>query len=86
MCPQCQTIFSNPKTRSDKGKANLTVRQLTNHLLQLKRNVVDCRDITDCCISRRGLHLSISGRIQLSKKYFNFIKKVLKCERMFRSY
>ena len=86
MCPQCQTIFSNPKTRLDKGKANLTVRQLANHLLQLKRNVVDSRDITDCCIGKKGLHLSISGRIQLAKKYFNSIKNVLKCGRMFRSY
>ena len=33
-CPQCQTIFSTPTIRSDKAKANLTVRQLTNHLLQ----------------------------------------------------
>ena len=32
-CPQFQTIFSTPTIRSDKAKANLTVRQLKNHLL-----------------------------------------------------
>ena len=40
-CHQCQTIFSTPTIRSDKAKANLTVRQLTNHLLQLNIDVVD---------------------------------------------
>ena len=40
-CPQCQTIFSTPTIRSDKTKAKLTVKQLTNHLLQLKIDVVD---------------------------------------------
>ena len=62
-CPQCQTIFSTPTTRSDKAKANLTVRQLTNHLLQLKIDVVDNRNITDRCIGRKGLHLNVSGTI-----------------------
>ena len=62
-CPQCQTIFSTPTIRSDKAKANLTVRQLTNHLLQLEIDVVDNRNITDHCIGRKGLHLNISGTI-----------------------
>ena len=74
-CPQCQTIFSTPTIRSDKAKANLTVRQLTNHLLQLKIDVVDNRNITDRCIGRKGLHLNISGTIQLAKNFLNFIKK-----------
>ena len=70
-CPQCQTIFSTPTIRSDKAKANLTVRQLTNHLLQLE---MDNRNITDRCIGRKGLHLNISGTIQLAKNFLNFIK------------
>ena len=74
-CPQCQTIFSTPTIRSDKAKANLTVKQLTNHLLQLKIDVVDNRNITDRCIGRKGLHLDISGTIQLAKNFLNFIKK-----------
>ena len=74
-CPRCQTIFSTPTIRSDKAKANLTVRQLTNHLLQLEIDVVDNRNITDCCIGRKGLHLNISGTSQLAKNFLNFIKK-----------
>ena len=45
--PQCQTIFSTPKMQSDKAKANLTVRQLINHLLLLKIDVVDNRNFID---------------------------------------
>ena len=74
-CPQYQTIFSTPAIQSDKAKANLTVKQLTKHLLQLKIDVVDNRNITDRCIGRKGLHLNISGTTQLAKNLLNFIKK-----------
>ena len=74
-CPQCQTIFLNPTIRSDKAKANLTVRKLTNYLLQLKIDVVDNRNITDRCIGRKGPHLNFSGTIQLAKNFVNFTKK-----------
>ena len=73
-CPQCQTVFSTLTIRSDKAKADLTVRQLTNHLLQLKIDVVENRNIIDRCIGRKGLHLNISGTIQLAKNFLNFIK------------
>ena len=73
-CPQCQTIFSIPAIQSDKANANLTVRQLTNHLLQLKTNVVDNRNITDRCIGRKGLYLNFSEAIQLAKYFVNFTK------------
>ena len=63
-CPQCQTVFSTLTIRSDKAKADLTVRQLTNHLLQLKIDVMENRNIIDRCIGRKGLHLNISGTIQ----------------------
>ena len=72
--PQCQTIFSTPTIRLEKAKANLTVRQLTNHLLQLNIDVVDNRYITDHCIGKKGLHVNISGTIQLAKNFLNFIK------------
>ena len=74
-CPQCQTIFSTPTIRLDKAKANSTVRQLTNHLLQLEIYVVDNRNIIDCCTGRKDLHLNISGTIQLAKGFLNFIKR-----------
>ena len=68
-CPQCQTIFSIPTIRSDKTKGNLTLRQLTNHLLRLKIDVVDNRNITDGCIGRKGLHLNNTRTIQLVKNF-----------------
>ena len=74
-CPQCQTSFPTPAILSDKAKANLTVRQLTNHLLQLEIDVVDNRNITDGCTGRKGLHLNISGTIKLAKNFLNFIKR-----------
>ena len=72
--PQCQTIFSTPTIRSDKARANLIVRQLTNHLLQLAIDVVVNRNITDRCNGRKGFYLNISGTIQLAKNFLNFIK------------
>ena len=74
-CPQCQTIFSTPTIRLDKAKANLTGKQLTNHLLQLKIDVVGNRNIADRCIGRKRLHLNIFGTIQLAKNFFSFLKK-----------
>ena len=55
--------------------ANLTVRQLTNHILHLKIGVVDNRNITYRCIGRKGLHLNFPGTVQLAKNFVNFIKK-----------
>ena len=60
-CPQCQTIFLTPSIRSDKTKANVMVRQLTNHILQLKTDVVENRDIKDRCIGRKKLQLDFFG-------------------------
>ena len=73
--PQCQTIFSTPTIGLDKANANLTVRQLTNHLLQLKTVLVDNRNIIDLCIGRKGIHLNFSGTIQLAENFANFIKE-----------
>ena len=73
-CPPCQTIFSTPIIQSDKAKANLTGKQLTNYLLQLKIDVVGNRNIADRCIGRKGLHLNIFGTIQLAKNFLNLLK------------
>ena len=74
-CPQCQTVFLTPTIPTDKAKANLTVRQLTNHLLQLEIDMVDNRNIADHYIGRKGFHLNISGTIQSAKNFLNFIKR-----------
>ena len=53
--------------RSDNGKAALTVRQFTNHLLNLKIDTLDKRNITSKHLGRRGLHLNQSGSNLLTK-------------------
>ena len=73
VCTQCQTIFSTK--RADKANVNLTVRQLTNHLSQLKIDVVGNRNITDRCIGRKENHLNFSEKIELAKNFANFINK-----------
>ena len=74
-CPQFQTIFSTQTIRSDKVKANLTLRQLINHFLQLKIDVIDNRNITDRCIGKKGLNMNFCGTIQLAENFVNFMKK-----------
>ena len=46
--PDCKVIISTPTVRSDDGKAGLKVSQLTltNHLYQLKTDIVDNTNIT----------------------------------------
>ena len=46
--------------------------------------MVDNRNIRHRCTGRKGLRLNFSETIQLAKNFANFMKKVLKYERMFR--
>ena len=55
--PDSKVIISTPTIRSDDGKAGLTVSQLTNHLRQLKTDIVDNTNITSRHIGIKGLHL-----------------------------
>ena len=74
--PDCKVIISTPTVRSDDGKAGLTVSQLTNHLRQLKTDIVDNTNITSRHIGIKGLHLNFSGTTQLAKNFANIIKKI----------
>ena len=56
--------------RSDNGKGALTVRQLSNHLINLEIDILDNRIITGKHLSRRGLHLYQSGFNLLTKNIF----------------
>ena len=49
--PGAEIAISKPTLRSDNGKAALTLRQLTNHLINLRIDILDNRNIT-------GRHLS----------------------------
>ena len=59
--PNAEIIVSTSTRRSDNDKAGQTLRQLTNHLLSLKIDIIDNRNITGKHLGRRGLHLNQSG-------------------------
>ena len=52
--PDAEITISAPTLRSDNGKAALTVRQLTSHLLNLTIDILDNRNIT-------GKHFKTKG-------------------------
>ena len=62
--PDCKVIILTPTIRPDDGKAGLTVSQLTNHLRQLKTDIVDNTNVTSRHIGIKGLHLNFSGTTQ----------------------
>ena len=73
--PDCDVWLSTPTMQTDRGKEALTASHLTNHLLQLKINIIDNRNITGKHLSRRGVHLNVSGCNQLAKNLLAKIKK-----------
>ena len=56
-----EITISTPTLRSNSGKTALTLRQLTNHLINLKIDILDNRNKTGKHLSQRGLHLNQSG-------------------------
>ena len=76
--PDVEITISAPTLRSDNGKAALTVRQLTNHLVNLKIDVLDNRNISGKQLSRRGLHLNQLGSSLLTKNIISKLRKFLK--------
>ena len=72
--------------RSDNGKAALTVRQFTNHLLNLKIDTLDKRNITSKHLGRRGLHLNQSGSNLLTKNIISKLRKFWKSNRSTKSW
>ena len=56
--------------KSDDSKAALTVWQLTNHLITLKIDILDSRDITSKHLSQISLHLNQFGSNLLTKTLF----------------
>ena len=61
--------------RTDDGKVQITVRQLTKHLLQLKIDTINNSNINIRQLGGKGLHLNQSGSNLLSKNFVNTIEK-----------
>ena len=73
--PTCKVFISTPTLRTDCGKAQITVSQLTKHLLQLKIDTVNNNNINIRHLGSKGLHLNQSCSKLLSKNFLNAIKK-----------
>ena len=73
--PDAKIITSTATLRSDHGKAALTERQLTNHLINLRIDILDNRNISGKRLSGIGLHLNQLGSNLLTK---NIISKLWK--------
>ena len=74
--PTCKVIISTPTLRTDDGQAQITVSQLTKHLLQIKIDTVNNNNISIRHLGSKGLHLNQSGSKLLSKNFLNAIEKI----------
>ena len=76
--PSCEVFVSTPTLRTDDGKTQITVSQLTKHLLQLMIDTVNNNNNNNINIRHlggKGLHLNQSGSKRLSKNFLNAIEK-----------
>ena len=72
--PTCRMFISTPTLHTDDSKAQITVRQLTKHLLQLKIDTINNNNINVRHLGGKGLHLNQSGSNLLSKNFVNAIQ------------
>ena len=70
----CRVFISTPTLSTDDGKAQIRVRQLTKHLLQLKIDTINNNNINVRHLGGKGLHLNQSGSNLLSKNFVNAIQ------------
>ena len=60
--------------RTNDSKPEMTVSQLTKHLLQLKIDTINDNNINIGHLGSKSLHLNQSGSKILSKNFLNAIK------------
>ena len=72
--PNCNVIISKPTIRIDNGKAALTLRNLNQHLTELKVDSIDNSNIKQMHIGRKGLHLNNKGKDKLALNFFHKIR------------
>lgn len=74
--PNTEVIISSLITRSDDGKANITIKKVNRHLNQLKINIMDNDNITHQDLGKKGLHLSKFGKAKFAKNLINKMKEI----------
>ena len=78
--PTSRVFILTPTLRTDDGKTQITVRQLTKHLLQLKIDKINNNNINVRHVGGKGLHLNQSVSNLLSKNFLNAIEKFWKAK------
>ena len=73
--PTCRVFVSTLTLRTDDDKAQITVSQITKHLLQLKFEMINNNDINVRHLGGKSLHLNQSDSKFLSKNFLNAIEK-----------
>ena len=72
---QCNVILTYPSYRFDDKRANATLRNLRNYLLDLNIPVISNDNITDIHIGKRGLHLNERGSGKLAANYLSYMRR-----------
>ena len=73
--PKSNVVISNLITRTDNGKASLTVIKTNAHLHGVQMDIIDNGNITSNELNKGGLHLNPRG---LGKLAINFIRRIKK--------
>ena len=73
--PMSNVIILTPILRTDIGKASLTTRNVSKHLLDLKISLIGNSNITPKFLNMSGLHLNISGIGRLALNLKSKIRK-----------
>ena len=73
--PESNVVISNLTTRTDNGKASLTVIKTNEHLHGLQIDIIDNENITSNELNKGGLPLNLRG---LGKLVINFIRRIKK--------
>ena len=72
---ECEVIISCPTYRFDNPKANSTLRNLRNIIVDLNIPVISNDNITDIHIGKRGLHLNERGSRRLAVNYLSYMRE-----------
>ena len=61
--PRCRIVLSKPIIRHDKGKANLTIRNVNKHLSALQSECIENDNINSQHLGQKGLHLEPKDKV-----------------------
>ena len=68
--PETDVTFSTSTISSENVKAEITVRNLCEHVIDLNTNILDKTKITDKYFGIKRIHLNKTGSTHLAKKLF----------------